>query len=1695
MSFILPRIRIAINDIILSFICDLMASILKTITKPDCTDLLRYGVAAFSELTKKEDDNPFASAEEKAETVEKASQTLENMGITNFTLGANDENLLEKVSIVLTPTELCDLLRGQASDDVLFIVLRITQNTDNNLREILNDINKIQTFFRTLGTVVDPFICDRIEELNDIVISQELCQTGEDLRSMLKNAGATEDQIQSELSALEQKKRILSDLAIAGDLSELLPNLSPEELKDAGLPGPYNNEFHDDLLKRTILTILSAFKNYFQSEISAYPSTILEEVTTLPKPGEEGFEELDYLRFMWYTKQTETMSNTKAEDLEFAGEDIEGSEQFLDTDPPPPKPPYKIKKFIKIEDTAGLGFAVLLTLGIPESDFEHFEYVPIQGSKYDLAGDGEEEFNADLERYLVGYVNKYSEFTYTVPQVLKRLLNDSATITRIYPRLHRLTQLGLPGDGFRELTVAVQIEPRDTFPLLIAGETRQAAKEIVSITDLPFLDDNIKDCYRIRYTIPESQELFEKTYKDQIPQQYIEKRKLNKDIVSDTHRDKLLRPGAFADFLIKKYKDLIPDDRLGRNDFNLYSDDTITSKIQGYVNLRGLERANEYEEVTKYMPLYCSVVDSFNFHLSSNVKKSKYFEPSEVQNLNDNITKEYIVGEDGCLTKNDKIIDLEAIIDQFVENFNKTISQPKHDPFDRIFSKKGPYEEAMVESLFKLYIDMVCLEALLKNVFLLSSVGADSILNNKIILDYITETATVELTNFLGNRLNRKLQQVVSEATGIEDFSSAVRSMVLRNIDFDFVSKFIFDLFEPAAHSFKDLIYKELSENIKDYPSVTDYPKVTVVNPASDFLNAQTTVDILQRYNDIGDIGNRYRDGELDVAEAEYLIALMNGDGFIDVPVAARVPSLFDKFRFEGYSEELIEKKINSGHFWIERFYKIDNFQEFKAKYNQIVQLCSNDPFITRLQPISDHQETMSAEDLEGLLLGYKSLETFEETERLLNESFEIQSIEYDFLKNVFLALLSNLFLTRTNLGSLDPTDCIAFKIMQDIGMSQPSLDESRDPNEKIKLMDSTRFDKLTQIILNSTTLRAEIDRRERVNLRGESSPPLTLAEKIEILYRNTGLILGDVVKTEPFDSAQSSEVDLAYRTGAVTKEQLVERMIHRFQIVDQQQSVHFNDFDEPVLGQEQNRIFPIQSMETPWTREYSELYHKPTFGDKTNDYLPFIKTINCMVKKSSLLSLERRAELVVDCLTKFVELSHNWVAGDIPGVSLVPVFKPVWRDLDKIVGSGFSRAKQNLLRSTSTSIPAHTRAFPDLPADSISDAIAEILDGRFDAEGKDTLKGNDGSILDTTLIFNFIKTTDYPNTIKYQEDNVKQNDLLSWYISEVFTVRNPLRTSESRAGIFNIGADIDPGALSTVNPAPDTRGIVPPRNVDSAEVASQQLALYNMLKQNLHVGYRLMFGHSVRRSEKDRNPSPSDNFIRPAEIFRDLSADNSGFLGLSEVHVGEFTKNKSFLGHVEKDPVRFNSEETTLGNLNSNSIFFNNARKVLENYNTRFLVGADENADQQNDIDFMPPEIQDNLVYCIPVDEVVKRVECFDDIYEEYEEIEKRPILDRLESVQQEIEEKAQSDDQYFIDYFDDLFKQEDERYEQLNAELDQLKERYAAAKADYEEDPYYETGVFSIRPGIRPDAGVLGESEFTRQRREEQERIARGE
>ena len=50
MHFVLPQLRIAINDIIMSFICKLVQSILDTVRRPDCTELLAFGALVLDDV-------------------------------------------------------------------------------------------------------------------------------------------------------------------------------------------------------------------------------------------------------------------------------------------------------------------------------------------------------------------------------------------------------------------------------------------------------------------------------------------------------------------------------------------------------------------------------------------------------------------------------------------------------------------------------------------------------------------------------------------------------------------------------------------------------------------------------------------------------------------------------------------------------------------------------------------------------------------------------------------------------------------------------------------------------------------------------------------------------------------------------------------------------------------------------------------------------------------------------------------------------------------------------------------------------------------------------------------------------------------------------------------------------------------------------------------------------------------------------------------------------------------------------------------------------------------------------------------------------------------------------------------------------------------------------------------------------------
>jgi len=965
MHFVLPQLRISINDIILSFICKFVKNILDTIRKPDCTDLIRFGLAGFAKLQEMAEDDPFANAQERASTFEKAVDTINTMGISGPALDRDSENVLEAVSLALTPTELCDLLQGQATDDVLGIVLRTIQSLTSNLKDYLKTIDQVEKFFTTLGTVVDPFICDRIRELNDIVIAQELCRNDEDLRKLLQDAGATDEQIRSELDALDQKRQLLNDLSKQGDFSSLLPGLSPEEMAKAGLPGPYSNSFQDKMVKLAISSILTNVKSYFDVEMGAFPNKLITENLILIQPGEPGFNGLDYARFLHYSYQLDKISrNPEAKAIKLVG--------------------LRLTQFAEPTEAYGLGRPVspqiiLEELGVEEQYRPLVRIFPIDSSGPDMKPD---EFAEAVQTYVVGYIEKYGRVHYSVSQNLKNILDsDISTIVRKNPSLK---------DGYREFNVRLLTTKLEEQPFDVTGISPQSVGTSIGFTELPFSDSNIKDCYRFAYDNPFTNEIVSRNYYSDLPQQYIDMRSDDLDILSDKDRAKLLRPAGFAFYLIQKYTELA-NGNTGRTTFQTYadSDSNIIPKLQGYLEPVSLDTLREQifenaesgaerlgaalvyailgplviaqQESVQSVSLYESVVDSINYQISDYTTKSKYFMVENVFEMEESVTSEYRVSRkngSACYVKNKKMFDFEKLVDGFVKKFREVASKPKHDPSSRDFNEKGPFEEAMIEGLFKLYIDFYCLEIMLKGLFMLSVTGAKDIFKSEMVVDYITDGIVNELGgSLIGANTTAQFEDIVKSITNQDDVKSAIRSMVLKNLDLEEMVNYIEEIFEPKYSSFKERFYNELAENIKEVPSTTDYPTITTIVPR------ELTID--EYSQNIDDVLDNYTNTRRASSVSE------DYAGYRDVLVAPKLPSLYDRFKFEGYSDELIEKKINSGHFWVEKFYRIKDYGTFRRIYNDIERFTRDEPSIGRMVRIDgEYQNYISSKDLERLLFG-----------------------------------------------------------------------------------------------------------------------------------------------------------------------------------------------------------------------------------------------------------------------------------------------------------------------------------------------------------------------------------------------------------------------------------------------------------------------------------------------------------------------------------------------------------------------------------------------------------------------------------------------------------------------------------------------------------------------------------------------------
>jgi hypothetical protein len=141
----------------------------------------------------------------------------------------NVQQLLDDLSFMLTPVEICSLLNGRATDSVFQIVEELLIFEYPTVRSRINTRSKIENLFITLGSRNDPAICNLIEQNAETILTNpELCFTSDAealRRNILENKNIPEEEIRNQLQKERERNKLnLQKVAELAAITRSSPN-------------------------------------------------------------------------------------------------------------------------------------------------------------------------------------------------------------------------------------------------------------------------------------------------------------------------------------------------------------------------------------------------------------------------------------------------------------------------------------------------------------------------------------------------------------------------------------------------------------------------------------------------------------------------------------------------------------------------------------------------------------------------------------------------------------------------------------------------------------------------------------------------------------------------------------------------------------------------------------------------------------------------------------------------------------------------------------------------------------------------------------------------------------------------------------------------------------------------------------------------------------------------------------------------------------------------------------------------------------------------------------------------------------------------------------------------------------------------------------------------------------------------------
>jgi hypothetical protein len=197
-------------------------------------------------------------------------------------------NLLDVLSRILRPAEICTLLSGEANDTVLTIILSLVQGRleFNLLSEMLNTTEAVEKIFKTLGEYANLSYCRTFTE--DLTLVSLLCEeklNKEAYCEVLQQKGFTpqecEDIIFEKLQDDKDKLLVLSEILTSESISDyfqkqLTDDLCSPNATSLALPA---NDFVSDVVNDALEGAIGTVESTVNSELLGITNLfVLEEV-------------------------------------------------------------------------------------------------------------------------------------------------------------------------------------------------------------------------------------------------------------------------------------------------------------------------------------------------------------------------------------------------------------------------------------------------------------------------------------------------------------------------------------------------------------------------------------------------------------------------------------------------------------------------------------------------------------------------------------------------------------------------------------------------------------------------------------------------------------------------------------------------------------------------------------------------------------------------------------------------------------------------------------------------------------------------------------------------------------------------------------------------------------------------------------------------------------------------------------------------------------------------------------------------------------------------------------------------------------------------------------------------------------------------------------------------------------------------